>query len=93
MSVKRLRSPFAVVRSLAGLTLVSRVLGFVRDVLMATALGTGLLADAFFLAWMIPNLARRLFGEGAFSAAKRALAKLMQVRRPQSRQLVFGSSL
>jgi putative peptidoglycan lipid II flippase len=61
--------PFAVVRSLAGWTLASRMLGFVRDVLMATLLGTGLVADAFFLAWMLPNLFRRLFGEGAFSAA------------------------
>lgn len=68
MSAER-RSPFAAVRSLAGLTLLSRLLGFARDVLMATALGTGLAADAFFLAWMVPNLFRRLFGEGAFAAA------------------------
>lgn len=60
---------FAAMRSVAALTMGSRVLGFVRDVLMATALGTGLAADAFFLAWLIPNLARRLFGEGAFAAA------------------------
>lgn len=65
----RQRSPFAAVRSVAGLTLISRVLGFARDVLMATALGTGLASDAFFLAWMLPNLFRRLFGEGAFAAA------------------------
>jgi putative peptidoglycan lipid II flippase len=63
------RRPFAVVRSLAGITMASRLLGFGRDVLMAAALGTGLVADAFFLAWALPNLARRLFGEGAFSAA------------------------
>lgn len=60
---------FAAIRGLAGLTMVSRVLGFVRDMMMATALGAGLIADAFFLAWMIPNLFRRLFGDGAFSAA------------------------
>lgn len=60
---------FAAIKGLAGLTLLSRVLGFVRDMLMATALGAGLIADAFFLAWMIPNLFRRLFGDGAFSAA------------------------
>ncbi|MGE0706412.1 MAG: murein biosynthesis integral membrane protein MurJ [Planctomycetota bacterium] len=63
------RSPFAAVRSLAGLTLGSRVLGLAREVMMAAALGTGLVADAFFLAWMLPNLFRRLFGEGAFAAA------------------------
>lgn len=62
-------SPFAVIRGLAGLTMISRILGLVRVMLMAMAVGTGLYADAFFLAWAIPNLARRLFGEGAFSAA------------------------
>jgi len=60
---------FAAVRSVAGLTMVSRLLGLGREVLMAAMLGTGLASDAFFLAWMLPNLARRLFGEGAFAAA------------------------
>lgn len=57
------------VRSVAGWTLASRVLGFLRDVVMASILGAGIAADAFFLAWLLPNLARRLFGEGAFTAA------------------------
>src|SRR4051794_40128927 len=52
-----------------GLTLVSRVLGFVRDVIIAGALGAGLGADAFFVAFKLPNLFRRLFAEGAFNAA------------------------
>lgn len=87
------KSAFAVVRSLAGLTMASRVLGFVRDVLLATALGTGLVADAFFLAWMIPNLFRRLFGDGAFSAA---LVPVFTEVREQgdeegARQLVWGA--
>ncbi|MCO5169933.1 MAG: murein biosynthesis integral membrane protein MurJ [Planctomycetes bacterium] len=60
---------FALVRRLAGMTLASRALGFVRDVLMATTLGAGACADAFLLAWTLPNLARRIFGEGAFSSA------------------------
>ena len=55
--------------SVGGLTLVSRLLGFVRDMLMATVLGTGLAADAFFAAFRFPNLFRRLFAEGAFNAA------------------------
>ncbi len=55
--------------SVGGLTLVSRVLGFVRDMLMASVLGTGLAADAFFAAFRFPNLFRRLFAEGAFNAA------------------------
>ncbi len=55
--------------TVGGLTMASRILGFVRDILMAAALGTGLVADAFFVAFRFPNLFRRLFGEGAFNAA------------------------
>ena len=47
----------------------SRVLGFVRDILMAGTLGAGLVADAFFVAFKFPNFFRRLFAEGAFNAA------------------------
>ncbi len=50
-------------------TLGSRVLGFVRDIMIAALLGAGPAADAFFVALRLPNLFRRLFGEGAFSAA------------------------
>lgn len=50
-------------------TLCSRVLGFVRDVMLAHVLGAGMLADVFFIAFKFPNLFRRLFGEGAMSAA------------------------
>jgi putative peptidoglycan lipid II flippase len=50
-------------------TLVSRVLGFARDMLIAALVGTGPIADAFFVALKLPNLFRRLFGEGAFNAA------------------------
>ncbi|ADU61158.1 MAG: murein biosynthesis integral membrane protein MurJ [Pseudodesulfovibrio sp.] len=53
----------------AGATLVSRVLGFVRDMIMAFALGAGIFADAFFVAFRIPNLLRRLFGEGSLTMA------------------------
>lgn len=49
--------------------MASRLLGFVRDILIAAALGTGAVADAFFVAFRFPNLFRRLFGEGAFNAA------------------------
>ncbi len=54
---------------IGGLTLVSRVLGFARDLIMAAALGAGPIADAFFAALRFPNLFRRLFAEGAFSQA------------------------
>jgi putative peptidoglycan lipid II flippase len=55
--------------TVGGLTLLSRVLGFVRDILAAAVLGTGFVADAFFVAFRFPNLFRRLFGEGAFNSA------------------------
>lgn len=51
-----------------GLTLISRALGFVRDVLIAVVMGAGMVADAFFVAFKLPNFFRRLFAEGAFSA-------------------------
>jgi len=50
-------------------TLISRILGYVRDVLIAIFLGTSLFADAFFVAFRLPNTFRRLFAEGAFNAA------------------------
>lgn len=55
--------------TVGGLTMVSRMLGFARDILIAAALGSGVVADAFFVAFRFPNLFRRLFGEGAFNAA------------------------
>lgn len=50
-------------------TLLSRVLGFIRDLMIAATLGAGPVADAFFVAFRLPNLFRRLFAEGAFNAA------------------------
>ena len=56
-------------RTVGGFTLLSRCFGLVRDILIAYHLGTSLLASAFFVAFTLPNLFRRLFGEGALSAA------------------------
>lgn len=53
----------------SGLTLFSRILGFVRDALIARLFGAGVATDAFFVAFKLPNLLRRLFSEGAFSQA------------------------
>jgi len=50
-------------------TIISRLLGYVRDILIAMFLGAGPLADAFFVAFRIPNTFRRLFSEGTFNAA------------------------
>ncbi len=55
--------------TVGGWTFASRILGFLRDVLIADLLGAGPVADAFFVANKLPNLFRRLFGEGAFNAA------------------------
>jgi putative peptidoglycan lipid II flippase len=56
-------------RTVSGLTLVSRVLGLMRDAAMAHLLGAGMVNDALTYAWTVPNAFRRLFGEGALSAA------------------------
>ncbi|MDX6807095.1 murein biosynthesis integral membrane protein MurJ [Terrihabitans rhizophilus] len=55
--------------SVGGLTLLSRLFGFVRDVLMAAFLGAGPVADAFMVAFRLPNHFRAIFAEGAFNAA------------------------
>ena len=55
--------------SVGGLTLLSRLFGFVRDVMMAALLGAGPLADAFMVAFRLPNHFRAIFAEGAFNAA------------------------
>ncbi len=54
--------------TIGGLTMVSRILGFAREMVFARIMGAGMAADAFALAFLIPNLFRRLFGEGAFAA-------------------------
>jgi len=55
--------------TVSSMTLVSRILGFVRDAVIARGFGAGLYTDAFFVAFRLPNLLRRLFAEGAFSQA------------------------
>ena len=57
------------IATVGGLTLVSRLSGFVRDVVMAAVLGAGPMADAFFIAFRLPNHFRAIFAEGAFAAA------------------------
>lgn len=55
--------------TVSGMTLLSRVLGFVRDFVIARTFGAGMATDAFFVAFKLPNLLRRMFAEGAFSQA------------------------
>ena len=52
-----------------GATLVSRILGFFRDVILASVLGAGMYADAFYVALRLPNMLRRLFAEGSMTMA------------------------
>ena len=54
--------------TIGGLTMVSRIAGFARELLMSRILGAGVYTDAFYVAFRLPNTFRRLFGEGAFSA-------------------------
>ena len=55
--------------TVSSMTLLSRILGFARDAIIARAFGAGAATDAFFVAFKLPNLLRRLFAEGAFSQA------------------------
>ncbi|MEC8281106.1 MAG: lipid II flippase MurJ, partial [Pseudomonadota bacterium] len=57
------------IATVGGLTMVSRVTGFLRDVSIAALLGAGPIADAFFVAFKLPNFFRRLTGEGALTVA------------------------
>lgn len=72
-------------------TAASRGLGFARDLLIANRLGAGTAADAFFVALMLPNLLRRLFGEGAFNVA---FVPLLARHKAKSREeaLAFASA-
>lgn len=65
-SVMNLLKSLAAVSSM---TMFSRVLGFARDAIVARIFGAGMATDAFFVAFKLPNLLRRIFAEGAFSQA------------------------
>ena len=55
------------VATVGGYTMISRMTGFVRDILIAATLGAGPIADAFFVAFKLPNFFRRLTAEGSFT--------------------------
>ncbi len=76
------------------MTILSRVLGFARDILIAAVLGTSYAADAFFVAFRIPNMFRRLFAEGAFDAAFIPLfAKRLHAEGPEAARIFAGQAL
>lgn len=68
--------------TVSGMTLSSRVLGFLRDFVIARMFGAGVVTDAFFVAFRLPNLLRRMFAEGAFSQAFVPLLSEYRNRRP-----------
>lgn len=79
--------------SVSALTLVSRLFGFVRDLMFAAVLGAGALADAFFVAFRIPNQFRAIFGEGAFNAAFVPAFARATAERGQNVALVFADHI
>ncbi len=80
--------------TVGGFTMISRLLGFLRDVLLAAILGAGPVADAFFVAFKLPNFFRRLFAEGAFNAAFVPLfSGLLSRRGPVAAKIFAGEAL
>jgi len=76
--------------TVSGFTLISRVAGFIRDMLTAMFLGAGFHADAFFVAQRLPNLFRSLFAEGAFSAAFVPLYTSEKEKNGDKEALIFA---
>ncbi|MFQ5561500.1 MAG: murein biosynthesis integral membrane protein MurJ [Nitrospinota bacterium] len=74
-------------------TLLSRVFGFIRDMVIAMIFGAGMATDAFFVAFKIPNLLRRLLGEGALSAAFIPLFTEYSVKRSDTEAWKFASAV
>src|SRR5215470_12995721 len=76
--------------TVSGMTFISRIFGFIRDAVIAKVFGAGLYTDAFFVAFRLPNLLRRVFAEGAFSQAFVPILAEYKTRRgeDQARALV-----
>jgi putative peptidoglycan lipid II flippase len=75
--------------TVSSVTMISRVLGFVRDAVIARTFGAGLYTDAFFIAFKLPNLLRRIFGEGAFSQAFVPILAEYKLQRGEQETRVF----
>src|SRR6202008_2061390 len=79
--------------TVGGFTLLSRITGFARDIVLAAVLGAGPIADAFFVALRLPNHFRAIFAEGAFNAA--FVPAYARIRQQQGDDLVrmFGDRI
>ena len=73
-------------------TIISRILGYFRDILIAIFLGTSFIADAFFVAFRIPNTFRRLFAEGTFNAAF-VPSYTSQLNKSKSKSIKFANEI
>ncbi|MEO1864253.1 MAG: lipid II flippase MurJ, partial [Pseudomonadota bacterium] len=83
---------FSMIRSVGtvgGMTLFSRISGLIRDIAFAQFLGSGAIADAFFVAFRIPNFFRRIFGEGALSVAFVPIYSEFETQYPERETKAF----
>jgi putative peptidoglycan lipid II flippase len=90
---QQLKQPFSMIDrilTVGGITLLSRVTGFLRDITLAAVLGAGPVADAFFVALRLPNHFRAIFAEGAFNAAFIPAYARVRVASGEEAVRVFG---
>ena len=87
------RGMFGRMVSVGGLTLVSRIVGFFRDIVLAAVLGAGPIADAFFVALRLPNHFRAIFAEGAFNAAFVPAYARVREQRGGAAAILFADSV
>src|SRR3984885_14950255 len=79
--------------SVGGFTLLSRITGFMRDILMAWMLGKGVLSDAFFVAFLFPNNFRAIFGEGTVNPAFLPRYAALQARGEKAAAAKFADAV
>ena len=82
---------FKSIATFGGFTLLSRITGFFRDMVLANYLGAGMVADAFFVAFKLPNLFRSLFAEGAFTTAFVPMVSQKLVAEDKKSAILFAS--
>jgi putative peptidoglycan lipid II flippase len=87
------KSLFRSLLNVSGMTLVSRIIGFMRDMIMARYFGAGFASDAFLVAFKLPNLLRRIFAEGAFSQAFVPVLAEYKNQRTHAETRVFVASV
>ena len=83
---------FKAIATFGGCTLISRLTGFLRDMVLANFLGAGAMADAFFVAFKLPNLFRSLFAEGAFTTAFVPMLSQKLCSENRKKALLFASA-